>query len=230
MSEQSKKELTKEEIQQIRKRYATEKCDYKQLAEEFGVSKNKIKEVLKGIVKLKLTVLQRFNEKWSEDENGCHIWNACTDKDGYGKFKMDGKPMRANRVSYQQHKGEIPKGLIVRHTCDNPACVNPDHLILGTQKQNNDDKVERFRDRRKYSAIDCLEMLFRSQINVSEDSIMKSFRITKDTLKRKLKDMAKTADDPAEDKVFYYRGRAMFEEKQSEQEPFNPVQIDWVIE
>lgn len=211
-----KKDLTAEQIQQVRKYYATGEWTQKQLAKEFGVPEHQIRNATKGVVKLKPTTLQRFNEKWSVDENGCHIWNACTDKDGYGLFKMNEKAIRSHRVSYQLHKGAIPKGMKVRHICDNPACVNPDHLILGTQKQNVQDKIERYRDPWQYPAIRYLEMRFLIQIGVSEDAIMERYGVKKDTFESRLKDMDKTANDPSEDKVFYYRNRAIHEERQNQ--------------
>jgi transposase len=204
--------LTATQIQQVQERYATGKWTKKQLAKKFGVSEYQINKATRGIVNSPQTVLQRFNEKWTEDVNGCHIWNACTDKDGYGLFKMSDKAMRAHRVSYQLHKEEIPKGQTVRHICDNTKCVNPDHLILGTQKQNVQDKIERFRDPWQFESIEYLEMKFFFEIGVSEHVIAERFGITKETLKRRLNDMDKTAVDPAEDRVFYYRDRAIYEE------------------
>ena len=226
----NKQELTEKEFIQVREQYSTGEWSHNQLAEKFGVSKYQIRKAVKGIVKLRPTTLQRFNEKWTEDENGCHVWNACTDKDGYGLFKMVGKSMRANRVSYRLHKGEIPRGQTVRHTCDNEVCVNPDHLILGTQIQNNQDKMERYRQPWRFESIKYLEMRFLHQIGVTEDVIVKRFGVNKETLRNRLIDMERTIETPTEDKIFYYRNRAVFEEKQSEQEPFNPVLIDWVIE
>ena len=61
------------------------------------------------------------------------------DNKGYGRFHFRNKDWVAHRVSYVLHKGEIPDGLCVCHTCDNPSCVCPDHLFLGTIKQNNQD-------------------------------------------------------------------------------------------
>ena len=73
-------------------------------------------------------------------ENGCWIWTAST-RHGYGQFCIDGKIWKANRVAYKLWKGEIPDGLLVRHKCDVPTCVNPEHLEVGTQQDNMDDMV-----------------------------------------------------------------------------------------
>lgn len=66
---------------------------------------------------------------------------------GYGTIKISGskKFLRAHRVAYELCKGQIPKGLNVLHTCDNPACVNPKHLYLGTQSNNMIDAYQRRR-------------------------------------------------------------------------------------
>lgn len=80
------------------------------------------------------------------DSNGC--WNCTShflDKDGYPQVKRDGNKGRLSRYMYEQHKGAIPNGFQVRHTCDNPTCINPDHLLVGTHVDNVRDKVERGR-------------------------------------------------------------------------------------
>lgn len=91
----------------------------------------------------------RFVSKGSEDS--CWEWIGTHDGNGYGHIMREtGKsPAKAHRVSYEMHKGPIPKGLVVRHECDNPKCVNPKHLILGTQKDNVDDMVKRCRQNKK---------------------------------------------------------------------------------
>ncbi len=87
---------------------------------------------------------------WSKvDRHGpdeCWMWQASTHRDGYGQFQLDGKTTRAHRFSYILAHGEIPKGLLVRHTCDHPACVNPAHLLTGTDYDNCHDKIDRGRE------------------------------------------------------------------------------------
>lgn len=78
-------------------------------------------------------------------ENGCWEWVGYKASGGYGAISQGGKNVRAHRVSYEAYNGPIPKGMVVRHTCDNPACINPDHLILGTQRQNVADREARGR-------------------------------------------------------------------------------------
>jgi hypothetical protein len=82
----------------------------------------------------------RFFSKVQKTET-CWIWTAYKNKKGYGQINSDGYNMKkAHRVSYEMHNGNIPDGLIVCHSCDNPSCVNPQHLWLGTDLQNAQDR------------------------------------------------------------------------------------------
>ncbi|MGL5189992.1 MAG: HNH endonuclease signature motif containing protein [Cetobacterium sp.] len=75
----------------------------------------------------------------------CILWGGSKDKSGYGRRKVDGKVRYVHRLEYIKHHGPIPEGLVVRHSCDNPACFNIAHLSIGTMKDNVQDCIERGR-------------------------------------------------------------------------------------
>lgn len=92
---------------------------------------------------------QRFLRKIDKTED-CWVWLGNKSRSGYGSIQEGGKGSRtvaAHRLSYEMHKGPIPDGLVVMHSCDNPACVNPDHLSLGTFKDNTADMIAKGRKR-----------------------------------------------------------------------------------
>lgn len=81
-----------------------------------------------------------------EDSNGCWIWGGNKMCHGYGRLDTGKQVLYAHRISYMIHHGDISKGLVVRHKCDNRICVNPAHLEIGTHGDNAKDREERHLD------------------------------------------------------------------------------------
>ena len=83
----------------------------------------------------------------------CWNWTACVRPQGYGMFGVQNaeskwKILASHRYSWELHNGPVPEGMCVCHSCDNPSCVNPDHLFLGTKNDNNQDKCRKGRQPR----------------------------------------------------------------------------------
>ena len=90
----------------------------------------------------------RFESKVVRDDcmpDGCHIWTGLLNYKKYGWIQNNKKQVKAHRASYVIYNGEIPYGMLVCHRCDNPQCVNPAHLFLGTASDNEQDKMNKGR-------------------------------------------------------------------------------------
>jgi hypothetical protein len=90
---------------------------------------------------------KRILDRVEYDTNaGCWLWaGAMVHQTGYGTIGHGGRSHGAHRASYETFKGPIPAGLLVCHRCDNPSCVNPDHLFLGTVRDNAQDMIAKGR-------------------------------------------------------------------------------------
>ena len=94
----------------------------------------------------------------AREGSDCRWFTGPLSKQGYGRFMIKRKKHLAHRWAYEQQVGEIPEGLVVRHKCDNPSCVNIDHLELGTHKDNTLDAITRGRRGTKITAEDVVKI------------------------------------------------------------------------
>jgi DNA-binding XRE family transcriptional regulator len=96
--------------------------------------------------------MKRFTRpiEWVTNEKGCHLVTSLKpNKDGYIKVTRNKKNFLLHRLVYSEQNGEIPKKSVILHTCDNPSCINIEHLRLGTQQDNLKDMLDKGRHRTK---------------------------------------------------------------------------------
>ncbi|AUR96743.1 HNH nuclease [Vibrio phage 1.232.O._10N.261.51.E11] len=123
---------------------------------------------------INLELIERFHEKWNlNEETQCWVWSAAKAGKGYGQIKIPKarKQVYAHRLSYMIHKGEITEGMEVCHTCDNPSCVRPSHLFLGTSKDNAQDMKSKSRH---------LNGIKNNQAKLTDDKVRAIHRSAKD--------------------------------------------------
>ena len=119
-------------------------------------------------------------------ESGCWVWMGGTDTFGYGNPSIDLKKRSAHRLSYAEFNGKIPDGMCVLHRCDVPACINPNHLFLGTHQDNMKDMALKGRARGGGSYEDRNgESNPNSKLTASEALEIKHSRLTQKQLSEK---------------------------------------------
>ncbi len=132
--------------------------------------------------------ISRFLSKFTKSDE-CWEWQAGIDQDGYGKF-WDGKNrISSHRYSWIFHFGNIPENLFVLHSCDNRKCVRPDHLFLGTNIQNMEDKIKKKRHsfgesngQSKLKSNQIIEILSNHKNGISSKTMSNQFTVHKTSI------------------------------------------------
>ena len=114
---------------------------------------------------------------WSKVDKTSDCWNWIATEEGYGNYSINGKSFLAHRVSYAIHRGSIEPGMMVLHSCDNPRCVNPDHLRQGDQSENMIDRAKRG-NHGKLTEQDVLEIRRQFKDGVPHTLIARTYDIT----------------------------------------------------
>ena len=133
----------------------------------------------------KFSLQERFwNKVLKKSKKDCWIWNGYKDSSGYGLLTISkGRREGAHRASWIVHFGEIKNNLHVLHHCDNPSCVNPKHLFLGTNNDNIADRIKKGRTREgeknanaklTYESANIIRELYENR-NLSQTSLAKEF-------------------------------------------------------
>lgn len=129
-------------------------------------------------------IIERFKKNYRlNKKTECWTWKGSTFTAGYGRIMFNYVNYRAHTLSYLLFKGNIKKGLLVCHKCDTPKCVNPNHLFLGTPKENIQDCIQkgRFTSGRKLTHEQVMKI---RKSDKKPTDIAKEFKTSRDTVYR----------------------------------------------
>jgi hypothetical protein len=114
--------------------------------------------------------------------DGCWEWVGWRDSKGYGGIVIKGKKVGAHRQSWELFVGTIPAGLFVLHQCDNPPCVRPEHLFLGTHRDNMDDMIRKRRAGNKLSADQVMAIKHQLELGLSLSELGRQYQVHRQTI------------------------------------------------
>ena len=115
-----------------------------------------------------------------DSQSGCWLWIGYKDKNGYGRLTVNSEPLGAHRLSYLLFNGEIPVGSFVCHRCDNPSCVNPKHLFIGSVKDNTIDSIKKGRSAIQKLTIEQVLKIRKSKLSIKE--LSKKYNVSAHTI------------------------------------------------
>ncbi len=133
-------------------------------------------------------IQQRFWAKVHRTPDSCWLWLGAKGRNAgrtRGTFAINRKTLQAPRVAWELENGAIPKGLCVCHRCDNPLCVRPDHLFLGTQRDNMYDMIDKGRKAKpkaKLQESDIPHILAAADVGKTKAEIGRAFGVAGSTI------------------------------------------------
>lgn len=135
------------------------------------------------------TLVEFLDMRTLRSSNGCWLWTGKTDDDGYGRttdkwYRLHTKS-GAHQLSYIAHIGPIPANMLVCHSCDNPTCINPSHLFLGTPQDNMTDKVLKRRQPAKLleSEVLAIRSIYQSG-GITQADISVNYNVSEETIRQ----------------------------------------------
>ena len=138
---------------------------------------------IKTVIGLNLSIRSKPIQ-YKVNDKQCHICiSHYTRNDGYISVKVKGKNTRVHRLVYELHNGKIDDGLVVMHKCDNPSCINPDHMKLGTHKENMEDKSEKNRTPKSQVRLTQDQKLELCLSSLTESGICKKYGVSYRTVR-----------------------------------------------